>query len=71
VEYAWLAPALCVAAFFVNVLIWRQTGRSKHLLAALTSVATILGAFVVFLVVFGDALTGLAGEAAQGAGAAA
>ena len=39
--YAWLAPVLCVGAFFFNVLIARQLGRLKHGLAAFVSIAAI------------------------------
>ncbi len=70
-DYAWLAPVLCVGAFFFNVIIARQTP-IKHQLAAFVSLAAIFGAFGVFLVVFLDALAHLPlGEAGHGAVAAA
>jgi proton-translocating NADH-quinone oxidoreductase chain L len=59
VEYAWLAPFLCVAAFFFNVLIARQLGGLKHGLSAFVAVAAIVGAFLVFVYVFLDALVNL------------
>ncbi|HEX2035097.1 MAG TPA: NADH-quinone oxidoreductase subunit L [Chloroflexota bacterium] len=65
-EYAWLAPVLCVIAFFFNVLISRQTP-VKHGLAALVSIAAIVGAFGAFLVTFSDAQAHL-GAAAHAAG---
>jgi proton-translocating NADH-quinone oxidoreductase chain L len=55
VDYAWLAPVACAGAFFVNVILWRQLGRARHLFAALTSVAAILACFAIFVVVFQDA----------------
>ena len=60
-DYAWLAPVLCAGAFAANVLIARQTP-FKHGLSALLSIAAILGAFIVFLTVFGDALANLGHE---------
>ena len=58
-ELAWLAPVLPAGAFALNVLVWRQMGQSRHLLSALTTLAGIGGAFLVFLQVFGDARTHL------------
>jgi NADH-quinone oxidoreductase subunit L len=66
VDYAWLAPVLCASAFVLNVVISRQTP-VKHALSALISIAAIVGAFAVFLVVFGDALSGLDAGHATGA----
>lgn len=54
-DYAWLAPVLPIGAFALNVLIWRQMGARKHALSALTTLAAIGGAFLVFLAVFSDA----------------
>ena len=60
-DYAWLAPVLPAAAFLINVVLWRNfTGRYKHALSAITSIAAILAAFVVFLITYGGALSGLA-----------
>jgi proton-translocating NADH-quinone oxidoreductase chain L len=63
VDYAWLAPVLCAGAFFFNVLISRQLGGLKHAVSALVSLAAIVGAFVVFVLVFLDAQTHLVAEA--------
>lgn len=69
-DYAWLAPALCALAFFVNVVIWRNVaGRWKHPLSAATAIIAVLGALGVGLYVFADALTSFGGE--HGAGEAA
>ena len=48
-DYAWLAPVLCAGAVFVNVIVWRQFGRARHALSALTSVAAILVCFGIFV----------------------
>lgn len=61
-DYAWLAPALCALAFFVNVLIWRQFGRAKHWLSAATSIVAVIAALGVALYVFADALTAFGDE---------
>ena len=68
-DYAWLAPVLCVAAFALNVVIARQTP-AKHSLSALLAIAAVLGAFAVVVVAFSDALAHLGHGAAGEAGAA-
>ena len=54
-DFAWLVPALCVGAFFFNVVITRWLGPRKHALGAFVSLGATAAAFIVFLIVFTDA----------------
>ena len=55
-DFAWLIPTLCVGAFFFNIIITRWLGPRKQALGAFVSLAATAAAFIVFLVVFTDAV---------------
>ena len=55
-DFAWLVPTLCVGAFFFNIVITRWLGPRKHALGAFVSLAATAAAFIVFLIVFTDAV---------------
>ena len=59
-DSAWLAPALCAGAFFLNVIFSRHMGGTRHFFGGLFAVGAVLGAFLVFVTVFGDALAHMA-----------
>ena len=55
-DLVWLIPALCVGAFFVNVVITRQIPSIRQSLAAGIALGATGLAVVVFLIVFADAV---------------
>jgi proton-translocating NADH-quinone oxidoreductase chain L len=66
VDAAWLIPALCAGAFFLNVIYSRQMGGLKSFFGGFFSLGAILLCFVLFLTVFQDALAHLSPFAGGG-----
>src|SRR5688500_4235827 len=67
-DSAWLAPALCAGAFFINVLYSRQMGGLRGFFGGFFALGAILGCFLIFLSVFTDAVAHLAPFGTAGAG---
>ncbi|HET7771590.1 MAG TPA: hypothetical protein VFN74_22650, partial [Chloroflexota bacterium] len=70
-DAAWLIPAICAGAFFVNVIYSRHMGGLRGFFGGFFSIFAILTCFFLFLGVFTDALAHLApfGVADAGHGA--
>src|SRR5688500_16019169 len=59
-DSAWLAPALCAGAFFLNVIYSRHMGGLRSFFGGFFALGAILACFLIFLSVFGDAVAHMA-----------